>query len=72
MIRMEDIAAKCPFYERAYEKSITCEGVITGTLCTNRFDTPEIKKVYLSRYCASHDYKKCALARVLIAKYMDE
>lgn len=55
----------CPFWEAAGKKTIKCEDGCM--LCFREScDTEE----YISRYCASYDYRKCSIAAAKL-RYFD-
>lgn len=43
----------CPYFVREAEKSITCEGIIQGTLDTRRFSTKKDKERHEDMCCTS-------------------
>lgn len=69
MIKLETIDAICPYYIKCSKSVVYCEGVIPNTEVRQVFPEPRDKCVYFRRYCASQNYKNCAYAKVLTAKY---
>jgi len=62
----------CPFFERDAALSISCEGIIPGTLHTTRFNTMAEKRKYQIEHCEKHRHMNCSLARALMKKYEEE
>jgi hypothetical protein len=65
--------AVCPYYQRESGKSLTCEGLIDGTVCTMRFDSAEARLEWQAMSCEMHNYQRCCpLAAALEKKYEEE
>lgn len=60
----------CPYYCRDHGKSITCEGLISGTLCTMRFASEQARRDWQATNCEMINYYNCCpLAAALEEKY---
>lgn len=55
----------CPFFVKESELSVTCEGVIPGVACTQRFAASKQRAEHQRRYCNSYDYSDCPWAAML-------
>ena len=55
----------CPFAKYEQRFRIGCEA------CTITFNNFECKNKYMAQYCATFDYKKCIIAKVLMKHYGD-
>lgn len=65
--------AICPFYQRESGKSLTCEGMIVGTVCTHRFRDEESRLKWQAMNCEMLNYWNCCpLAAALQKKYEEE
>lgn len=65
-------AAKCicPYYLSEGEKSICCEGVISGTRTLSRFASTQEREQHQRSACQSYQYAKmCSVARMLDIRY---
>ena len=62
---------KCPFYIYESRTFLSCEGLISGTVINNRFESAKIKKSFIKRYCYHEDGGKCPIAKALYKKYDD-
>lgn len=62
--------AKCPFYIRSAEYSITCEGIADGQEVATRFSTAKGKRAYAHKHCEQID-SSCPIRRLLLSKYED-
>ena len=63
-----DQMAVCPFYRSEARVSITCEGLIPGTLTQTRFLT-EADKAERQNLCCSYNYAECEHAAALMERY---
>lgn len=61
----------CPYYIREANKSITCEGMIPGTMNQQRFDTERELLVFQRRFCCTPSYRTCPVAASLGEKWGD-
>lgn len=62
----------CPYYVREANKSITCEGMVAGTLTQHRFDSEAEMLSFQARYCCTTTYSRCPLASSLSEKYTND
>jgi ribosome-binding protein aMBF1 (putative translation factor) len=61
--------AKCPYYLKEADKSISCEGVIPHTLTMIRFPTKEDKQTHQKNHCEQYNPEKgCPIAAAIEAK----
>lgn len=60
---MMEMTAICPYFERERGGVTYCEA------CRFRFKDTEMRESFLSRYCASFDYKDCPICRHLDEHY---
>lgn len=67
MITRLDCAAKCPYYLRSAEYSITCEGLSEGQEIATRFATKAGKDDYSRRHCELLN-SKCPIRQMLNEK----
>ena len=67
MITRLDCAAKCPYYIRSAEYSITCEGLSDGQEIATRFATKRGKDDYSRRHCELLN-SKCPIRQMLNKK----
>lgn len=58
---------KCPFYISEFEKSIKCEGIISGT-CIHNFKSSALKEKNEIKYCMAA-YSLCPFYKILNSKY---
>lgn len=63
--------AKCPYYLRSAEYSITCEGLSEGQEIATRFATKAGKDDYSRRHCELLN-SKCPIRQMLNEKYEKE
>lgn len=69
-----DADAKCPFYAKSDNASISCEGVEENMATKNIFRASsgailrEDKERYMVKYC-NCDYKQCRVYQMLMQKY---
>lgn len=63
--------AKCPYYLRSAEYSITCEGLSKGQEIATRFATKAGKDDYSRRHCELLN-SKCPIRQMLNEKYEKE
>lgn len=71
MSTYDDVNAICPFFLAGDKQRITCEGLIDGSRCINRFDYSKDREHYRSKYCDGH-YEQCRIYRALNQKYEEE
>ena len=62
------VNTECPFYIREAEKEITCEGVVTGTKATTKFESRSDKENFQKQTCF-HGCERCYIAKELEKKY---
>lgn len=63
------VTAKCPYFERNSEKSITCEGLIEGSNVKMEFKTEDRKDEFLRENCKKYPDCQCAVRTALDRKY---
>lgn len=63
------VNAKCPYFERNSEKSITCEGLIKGSRLKMEFQTEDEKDDFLKKNCNEYPDCECAVRVALDRKY---
>ena len=60
----------CPFYLKEARKSITCEGLVDGTMSMTRFASEEEKQHFQGARCARYNYDAlCPIAAALMQKH---
>ena len=59
---------QCPYYIRDSLKQITCEGVVSGSEMSMKFDSESGKLKYQKQYCFSYP-NNCMICKGLDAKY---
>ena len=64
-------SAVCPFYLHESRQLICCEGVGEGNVIHVAFANATDAKNYKVRMCR-HNYRKCAVHKMLEGKYEDE
>jgi DNA-binding XRE family transcriptional regulator len=58
--------AKCPYYLKEADKSITCEGLIPSTVTMIRFASIKAKQFHQRNHCEQYDPEKgCPIAALL-------
>jgi len=61
----------CPFYVREADKSISCEGVIDGTVTMTRFASTEVKVRFQEAACFQYGSERvCPVAKQLATLYL--
>ncbi len=60
---------QCPFYLKEGETFITCEGILTDTRTTHRFNSGCEKRDYENTVCCVNGGKKCQHFRNLSILY---
>ena len=62
----------CPFYVSENANKISCEGLVTDTVCVTTFRTLTDKAMHQDMYCYCHKYKLCPVAQAVFGKYKGE
>ena len=63
-------AAFCPFFVKEADKSVTCEGLLPGTLTAMKFETADDRRAYVETVCCAKDCGRlCPLALSLMRLY---
>lgn len=62
----------CPYYVREANKSITCEGTVSGTLSQHRFDSEQEMLQFQTQFCCTRTYSRCPHAASLNEKYQND
>lgn len=66
-------AAFCPFFVKEADKSVSCEGLLPGTLTAMKFEDAEARRAYVETVCCAKDYGRlCPLAVSLTRLYDDK
>lgn len=60
---------QCPFFLSYSRYSITCEGVVPGTVTLTRFASAEQRENFLEEHCARMPRQtRCDLCRIMLEK----
>ncbi len=59
----------CPFFVSRDRLSVTCEGVIHGTTCRNRFKNAARLEHHAAVFCETFDFHSCPHAAAVEKKY---
>ena len=57
------LVAICPYFQKSEGKRAFCE------ICTLNFKDAKMRNDFVSRYCASFDYKDCTVCKASDAYY---
>lgn len=64
------IEIKCPFYDRATDYTIICEGVIPGTMDSIRFKKSKDRTTQIKTFCCGC-YERCERYAPIYSKYAE-
>ena len=67
----DDNYAQCPFFQRSWNRKISCSGVFDGTRLVWEFDQAEDKKMQMRVFCCEK-YQNCEVFRMLKEAYEEE